>query len=122
MSIKNTNKTYPRMEYYNKHKLYTISDIEAANYMQGGLFFSKEALIFFNSKVLGTIYPGKFVVYFITSERQSYKTERLYTVRSFHPYTGCVGTIGDFQAYASAGRAQTAIMNLLKAEDSPSGT
>jgi hypothetical protein len=51
---------------------------------------------FFASRVGDTVYQGKGGIYFITSEKFSSESPRLYTVRSFNPETGGVNNVKGF--------------------------
>jgi len=65
-----------------------IRDAEA----RGSHFFSASTMRFFSSRILPTIYGGK---YFITSERDTYSDRpRYYTVRS--AVDGDINTMGAF--------------------------
>lgn len=67
-------------------------------------FFSTGAKRFFNSRIGSTVYrcqTNHAHYTFVSSERFDWYFPRRYTVRLFDETTGCVDTIGDFQAYAT---------------------
>ncbi len=82
----------------------TIRDIKKANKNNGGHFFEKGALSFFQSKVYDEVYQGK---YFITSERFQNEATK-YTVRQCDE-EGDISTVGKFQAYQTLDEAVSAI-------------
>lgn len=64
----------------------------------GSHFFSKNTMRFFSSRILPTIYGGK---YFVTSERDTYSDRpRAYTVRS--AVNGDINTIGQHCGWDTA--------------------
>ena len=90
----------------------TIEDIKRLNSEQGGHFFDRDAMRFFNSRVLSRVmvYPyDNGELYFVTSER--YEDEpRKYTLRSicvreWDARYGRVEQVGEFQQFSSAGEA-----------------
>lgn len=88
----------------------TIDEIKRANDRAGFHFFEPDAMRFFRSRVLPTVYGEG---YFVTSEQfvthyPEYHTEpRAYTVR--HALAdGSISTVGEFQQYATAREAQKA--------------
>jgi len=87
----------------------SIHEIKQANKELGGHWFSADTMRFFGSRVLPTVYGGR---YFITSEDNFQRTEKLYTVRQAQP-NGDIDTVGDFQAYATRAEAVKAIKALL---------
>lgn len=82
----------------------TIRDIKKANKNNGGHFFEKDTLRFFQSKVYDEVYQGK---YFITSERFQNEATK-YTVRQCDE-EGDISTVGKFQAYQTLHEAVSAI-------------
>jgi len=76
-----------------------IEEIETANDRTGYHFFESDTKRFFASKILSTVYHGR---YFITSEQfidRDFKAPREYTIRMAQN-NGCVDTIG----YTGGGR------------------
>ena len=64
---------------------------------RGSHFFDDSTMRFFSSRILPTIYGGK---YFITSERDTYGDhQRAYTVRS--AVDGDINTVGKFCGWAT---------------------
>ena len=89
----------------------TIDQIKEANKARGFHWFDPDTLRFFKSRIGGTVYQGPGGVYFVTSERGPSGVRR-YSVRQFHPSTGGVDTVGDFQAYGSSASAGTVARKL----------
>lgn len=87
----------------NEKRYYSTNDIEREAL---GHFFSKDAMRFFKSRVLETVYQGQGGVYFVTSEKgPSLDSKRSYTVRQYHTDTRSVSTAGDFNQLTK-GKAQ----------------
>lgn len=94
----------------------SISDIKQANKELGHSFFSPDAMEFFGSKVLPTVYDGRF---FITSEQDNFSNgARKYTVREAKS-DGSIDTIGNFQQFATAKQAQKALRYYMVHMDFP---
>ena len=70
----------------------TIDDIKTANKVRHHHFFDPETIRFFNSRTLPEVYSGPGGVFFVTSEKMSDDSPRLYTVRHFYPDTGSITT------------------------------
>jgi hypothetical protein len=91
----------------------TIDEIKAANEALGHHWFSPSTLRFFRSRVLSTVYGGRF---FVTSEKRTGWREpdqpRLYTIRKASD-DGSIETVGEFQEYRTARQAKAAIRYLL---------
>jgi hypothetical protein len=81
----------------------------------GGYFFSKGAMRFFNSiiETTGTDFKGK--SYFITSEKFDEKSPRLYTIRCIDMKEGYVSKVSEFQEYRTKEDALEARKTLIKA-------
>lgn len=96
--------------------LWTIEKIKAANSEAGRYFFQPEAMRFFKSRVLSTVFEGPGGIYFITSEQ--FKEEpRAYTVRVFNPKTGGMESVsGHFQGCPTARKAHALAAKLAKGE------
>ena len=83
------------------------SDIDAIKYdarQCGSHFFDEGAMRFFNSRVLPTVYGGRF---FITSERFDDSTPRRYTLREC--LNGQILDASKFQEFATRREAVSAI-------------
>ena len=87
----------------------SVRDVRRANQQAGFHFFDAGSLRFFNSKISRQLYGG---CYFITSERYSDNTARLYTVRKA-TIDGQIDTVGEFQQYTSSRDARKAIKKLI---------
>lgn len=77
-------------------------DLVLANRDAGNHWFEPDTMRFFRTRICdgGMVHAGRF---FVTSEKNSgmgYDYPRLYTVRVGHD-DGTIGTMGDFQQYAS---------------------
>ena len=86
----------------------SIEGIKRANLRNHGHWFDKDTLRFFKSRILPTVYHGK---YFISSERYSSDTMRRYTIRVADE-NGSIDTVGEFQAYRTRYAAIKAIGNV----------
>lgn len=84
----------------------TMTEIRQANRDAGQHFFSADAIRFFGSEVYPEVYRGPGGIYFVTSE-QPPRGARRYSVRTFDPETGRVGTAGEFGAHATLEDATT---------------
>lgn len=86
--------------------MFSIDAIMRANRESGSHYFDADTMRFFGSRVLDTVYGGRF---FVTSERTGFdhNSPRAYTVREFMP-DGSIETVGEFNAYATSGAAKTA--------------
>jgi hypothetical protein len=88
----------------------SINEIRIEAKRAGSHFFDADTMRFFGSRVLPTVYGGR---YFITSEQDNYGNgARAYTVRIALD-KGNVDTVGAFQAYATRAQAVKAIKRLL---------
>jgi hypothetical protein len=67
----------------------TIDDIRCKH---SGHFFDSATLRMFKTQVLPEVYVGIGGIFFVTSEKMSDDSPRLYTVRHFYPDTGGIGT------------------------------
>lgn len=83
----------------------TISELKALNKRNGGHWFDKSTMSFFNARVESEIIRGR---YFVTSEQYDADTARKYSVRSFDAEGG-VDTVGEFQAYDTKRDALAAV-------------
>lgn len=78
---------------------YSIDDIKRINKDKGFYFFSPDTMRFFNSRVGDSVYQGIGGIFFVTSEKYDYKSDRKYTVREFEPESGNITTVDDFNEY-----------------------
>ena len=91
-------------------RYYSIEEIIQANRREGGHFFDRAALRFFNSRIGSSIYGGRF---FITSEQFDRDlSPRLYTIREC--INGRIEDLGSFQQYATGAAARAAIRKHLE--------
>jgi hypothetical protein len=96
---------------------HTIDAIKQANQRGGYHFFEASTLRFFDSRILPTVYGGR---YFITSEQfhgsDGYTAPRKYTIRRAED-SGDINTIGEFQAYNELREAKQAAQTLAEQEE-----
>ncbi len=91
--------------------MFNINNIKQANREAGFYFFSPDSMRFFDSRVLPTVYGGRF---FITSERSGFDDPtRTYTVREFMP-DGSIETVGEFNGHATIPLAKNAVRQAVK--------
>ena len=76
---------------------YSVKAIKQANKEAGQHFFDTKTMHFFNFRVCRNVIGN----YFVTSERFDHKSPRRYTLRSVDDQSW-IGTIGDFQAFATS--------------------
>lgn len=96
---------------------FTKAQMTSINKQHSGHWFDKDAIRFFNSRVHGQ--TNKYGL-FISSEQYSDGTPRMYTVRLFHPATGSVYSVSDFQQFATLAEAREYRDNLTRALNSMS--
>jgi hypothetical protein len=88
-----------------------IEQVRAANKRLGHHWFDADTLRWFNSRVGGTLYGGR---YFVSSERgfdrQIWGGTRRYSVRRANP-NGSISTVGDFGQFATLKQAQAAAIS-----------
>ena len=75
----------------------TIRQIENRNSSTGHYFFEPSTMRFFSSRVHCDVYGG---CLFVTSEKGTHQSTRLYTVRKIEE-DGSITTVGGFQAFHS---------------------
>ena len=80
---------------------FNVSQIKAANKAAGLHWFEPSTLRFFKSRVLSTVYGGRF---FVSSE-QGPNGVRAYSVREASE-DGEISTVGEFQGWATATQAK----------------
>ena len=83
----------------------TIAELKERNKQNGSYWFSPDSLRFWGSKIHGKVRKGH---YFITSEDNFNRTERLFTIRSFD-HNAHIETVGKFQEYKSLNEALSAL-------------
>lgn len=88
----------PRGRHAGRGPFRNIDMIEAANREAGHHFFEPGTKHFFSSRILPTVYGGR---YFVTSERRGFDDyRRAYTVRVARD-SGRIETVGDFLTYTT---------------------
>lgn len=90
---------------------YSIEAIKQANKEVGQHFFDKSTMRFFDSRVCRKVIGN----YFVTSERFDSTSPRRYTLRSVDD-RNCIGTIGEFQGFATSCAAYKEARRLWEAE------
>lgn len=86
-----------------------IHEVKEANNRAGYFFFSPDTMRFFNSRILGKLYGGR---WFITSERGPYSFRR-YTIRQANA-DGSITTVKEFGKYSTASAARAAAARIVK--------
>jgi hypothetical protein len=85
----------------------TIEQVKRANNEAGSFFFSKDTMRFFASRVLPTIYKGRF---FLTTEKACFNDPtRVYNVREAMPGGDVRSAAGPFTSKAKALKAMQAL-------------
>ena len=87
----------------------TISELKRLNKENGGHWFDKASMRFFNSEIESKLYAGKF---FITSERMELNDDKRYTIREVSEGYR-INTVGKFQAFGNLDQAILMIKYLL---------
>jgi hypothetical protein len=88
----------------------SLNEIRYEAKRAGSHFFDTDTMRFFGSRVLPTVYGGR---YFITSEQDHYGNgAKAYTIR-IALADGHIDTVGDFQAYATRAQAVSAVKRLV---------
>ena len=97
----------------NNTGIYSIQDLEL-HYRQKtkGHWFDKVTMRFFRSRLSETLYFGKEVIYFVSSELGPHQDKRRYSIRSYNPETGDINTVGEFQAYKTLKTAISAMKEI----------
>ena len=94
--------------FMNKNSLYasesSISSIIHLNKSNGSHFFEPSAMRFFNSRIHSKVYGG---CIFVTSEKQSWRHPRKYTVRIAYA-DGSIESVSSFQQYSTKYQAHQA--------------
>ena len=86
----------------------SIHEIKEANRRAGEFFFSPGTMHFFASKVLPTVYGGR---YFITSERFGSTAQRVYSVRECDEL-GFITNVPNGNEFRTRTRARTFVKKL----------
>ena len=88
----------------------SINEIRYEAQRAGSHFFDADSMRFFGSRILPTVYGGR---YFVTSEQDRYGNgAKAYTVRVCRE-NGHIDTVGEFQAYATRAQAVAAVRRIL---------
>ena len=93
------------MSSYNWYDFTDTNDIKRNH---RGHWFSKDTMRFFQSRISETVYYGKDLLFFVSSEKDRWDNPRMYTVRSYDPKTDQIDTVGEYQAYKSRSGAASA--------------
>jgi hypothetical protein len=99
---KNPNKQYANVGH--------VGQLKYLNESNGYHFFDKDTMRAFNSRIHSEIYGG---CVFVTSEKQSYRHDRKYTVRIVHT-DGSIETVSSFQQYSTRYAAHSAAKHLVE--------
>lgn len=94
-------------------KYYTMKDVRN----RIPLFFERGTMRFFDSRIVEKLYQGRGGRFFVTSERFSPDSPRLYTVRRFRASgrkSGRIDTVGGFQDYKTLREAKRAAERLAR--------
>lgn len=91
-----------------KYNIWSINDLEN-HYKRndGGHWFDKATMKFFNSRLSDAIYYGKKHIYFVSSEVNPSGVRR-YSVRKYNPEEIEIYTVGEFFSYNSLQAAKIA--------------
>ena len=113
------NKEFKKQTIYPEHIKHSIYDSSDIIRKHTGNFFSKDAMRFFNSRVLSEVFVSPKSAYFVTSEKFDSKSERLYSVRKLNLNNFHIETMGPFQRYSSRTKALSEALNLAYEETNP---
>lgn len=94
---------------YKLHDVYTVEDVRRRHQ---GNWFSPDTMRFFSSRILGGLYAGKRLVYFVSSEKTFDDLGRRYTVRSYDPKSDTIETVDEFQGYKYSESAKARALSL----------
>jgi len=93
---------------------YLISEVKTlAENGQSKYWFSADTIRFFNSRISDLCWKIKDGIYFISSEKQSEKYDRLYTIRLCLS-DGEIKTVSKFQEYENINEARKIIKGILE--------
>jgi hypothetical protein len=95
----------------------TVSDLARANEAAGFHWFSKDNKRFFRSRIEPTLYHGRELIYFVSTEKRGFDDNgRDATARVFDPRTADVNTVSEFGARMSIAGARSIARDLAKRE------
>ena len=100
------------METTNSKRYTSIDQIISEVQSAGSRFFDKKEQAFWSSRILPSIYKGK---YFITSERDRDSNFRLYTIRKYEGGSR-IETVGGFLQHATKKEALKALFKICSQE------
>jgi len=93
---------------------YLISEVKTlAENGHSKYWFSADTIRFFNSRISDLCWKIKDRIYFISSEKQSEKYNRLYTIR-LCLLDGEIKTVSEFQEYKTINEARNIIKGILE--------
>ena len=93
---------------------YLISEVKTlAENGHSKYWFTADTMRFFNCRISELCWKIKDKIYFISSEKQSEKYDRLYTIR-LCLIDGEIKTIGKFQEYKTKNEARNIIKRILE--------
>jgi len=93
---------------------YLISEVKTlAENGHSKYWFSADTIRFFNSRISDLCWKIKDKIYFISSEKQSEKYNRLYTIR-LCLLDGEIKTVSEFQEYKTINEARNIIKGILE--------
>lgn len=95
----------------------TLDEFIQGNKAAGQHYFDASTMRFFKSRIIHSSWNGDGL--FLTSEQRDYtggSDPRMWTIRRGDLTTFNVKTVGDFQAYSSLHRAQTALRKMRQVE------
>lgn len=92
----------------------TKTEIKMINKANGGHFFDKGAMRFFNSRLATSGHVVREFAYFITSERFDWHSPRFYTIRAMDINSGEVQTMGTFREYNTLKEAKAKLAAMVK--------
>lgn len=100
------------------HRFRDMHEVIAKNKSAGFHFFDTDTKTFFGSRVLPTLYGGK---WFITSEWTNwYRDHRAWTIREAQE-DGGIETVGEFLQYGSLADTKRAVKAMVKEERMSNG-
>lgn len=92
-----------------RRQFFSTDDIRDHAMCKGSNWFSPGAKASFRSCWSAYAYDGPGGVFFVSSERftsREYTGKRLYSVRQYHPESGSISTVGQFQEFTNGKTAQ----------------
>lgn len=103
--------TLTKTQVKNMANVNQVFQLQRLHENNGGYFFSKDSMRFFNSRIHTDVYGG---CVFVTSEKNKsgyHEYPRLYTVR-YMDANGSTHTVGDFQGFETRSKAHTFAKNI----------